>query len=105
MSFAQCGIGNVECGMKGILPCKIRLYSIDGIDSERFRLSCAVASLTFYIEISSPLIIWRQADCGAHDCPLNAARFTRLTWFTVSCRTGPTRHMIKEELSNVYIII
>ena len=31
----ELGMWNVECGMMGILPCKIRLYSIDDTDSRQ----------------------------------------------------------------------
>jgi hypothetical protein len=34
----KCGMGNVECGMKGILQSKIRLYRKVGIDRELWPL-------------------------------------------------------------------
>ena len=36
----ELGMWNVECEMKGILPCKIRLYSIDDTDSRQSPLLC-----------------------------------------------------------------
>ena len=40
----KCGMGNVEWGMMGILPCKIRLYSIDDTDREVVILQSKIIS-------------------------------------------------------------